>query len=254
MPPLSAPLAPTVILIRPQMGENIGAVARAMWNFGLDRLHLVAPRDGWPNPAAAAMASGAGRVLDGARVFADLPAAAAELTFLYATTARPRELTKPVMTPAAAVAEARARIAAGERVGLVFGPERTGLETAEVARCGAIVSVPVNPAFPSLNLAQCVGILAYEWAGAGGAVPAARASGRTEPASTIEVERLGGHLERRLEAAGFFFPADKAPSMKLMLRNALARLGLTRAEVQTIHGILRQLARGPGRRDGPGGG
>ncbi|MCC6305464.1 MAG: RNA methyltransferase [Rhodobacteraceae bacterium] len=231
------------------MGENIGAVARVMWNFGLDRLRLVAPRDGWPNPAAVAMASGAGRLLDAAATFDDLAAAAADLTFLYAATARPRELTKPVLTPRAAVAEARARIAAGERVGFVLGPERAGLETAEVARAGAIVSVPVNPAFPSLNLAQCAAILAYEWACAGEARPAARAAGRADPASVIEVERLSAHLERRLEAAGFFFPADRAAVMKLMLRNALARLGLMRTEVQTIHGILRQLARGarPGR-------
>jgi tRNA/rRNA methyltransferase len=251
---VTAPTTPAILLVRPQLGENIGAAARAMWNFGLDRLRLVAPRDGWPNPAALAMASGAGRLLDGAAVAPDLAAAAADLTFLYAATARPRELTKPVLTPREAVAEARGRIAAGERVGFVFGPERAGLETGEVARAGAILSVPVNPAFPSLNLAQCVGIVAYEWACAGGAVPAAHASGRADRASTVEIERLGEHLERQLDAAGFFFPADKAPSMRLMLRNSLARLGLTRTEVQTIHGILRQLARGPGRRGGAGGG
>ncbi len=236
---------PVILLVRPQLGENIGAAARAMWNFGLDRLRLVAPRDGWPNPAAVAMASGAGRVLDGATVHAALPEAAADLTFLYATTARPRELTKPVLTPEAAIADARARAAAGERVGFVFGPERAGLENAEVARANAIVSVPVNPAFPSLNLAQCVLLMAYEWGRQGGAAPAAAATGRADPATALEVEKLGDHFEERLAAAGYFFPEDKGPSMRLSLRNMLARFGLTRAEVQILHGILRHLARRP---------
>src|SRR6056297_1599699 len=138
---------PAFVLVRPQMGENIGAAARAMWNFGLTGMRLVAPRDGWPNPAAVAMASGGGRVLDGASVHADTAAAVADLHRVYATTARPRELTKRVLTPKAAMAEAADAIAAGERVGILYGPERTGLENDDVVQASAIVSVPVNPAF-----------------------------------------------------------------------------------------------------------
>ncbi len=233
--------APVMVLVRPQMGENIGAAARAMLNFGLDRMRVVAPRDGWPNPKAVAMASGAGRVLEAAGLFADLPAALADCDRVYATTARGRELVKPVLTPEAAMAEARALAASGARTAFLFGPERAGLENDDIAPASAIVTVPVNPGFYSLNLAQCVLLLAYEWRRqAGGEMPAAPVAA---PASLGEVARLGEHLEERLEAAGFFFPAEKAPGMKRNLRNMLARWSLTRAEVQTLHGILRQLAR-----------
>jgi len=240
-------MTPAVILVRPQMGENIGAAARAMLNFGLTDLRLVAPRDGWPNPQAVAMASGAaGRVLDHARVFATLADALDGITTAYATTARGREMTKPVLTPAAAMAEARALSGQGSRVGLIFGPERAGLENEDVARATAIVTVPVNPNFPSLNLAQAVLLLGYEWARDAlppQPLPTGRRPVAEVPASLIEIERLGDHYEERLEAAGFFFPPAKAPGMKLSLRNLWSRMHLTRADVQILHGILRQLTR-----------
>lgn len=232
---------PIMVLVRPQMGENIGAAARAMLNFGLDRMRVVAPRDGWPNPKAVAMASGAGRVLEGAGLFPDLDAALADCDRVYATTARGRELVKPVLTPEAAMAEANGLAADGARVAVLFGPERAGLENEDIVRANAIVTVPVNPGFFSLNLAQCVLLLAYEWRRQqGSAVPAGLAA---ELASQGEVARLGDHLEERLEAAGFFFPPGKAAGMKRNLRNMLTRWGLTRAELQTLHGILRRLAR-----------
>lgn len=235
---------PVFILHQPQLGENIGAAARAMWNFGLSRMRLVAPRDGWPNPAAVATASGATRLLDRAGLFDGLPDAVADLHMVYATTARPRELTKRVLTPDAAIAEARARAAAGERVGLLFGPERAGLDNDAVARVGAIVTVPTNPAFPSLNLAQSVLLMAWEWGRQGAAVPSETlAAPTTRPATGAETARLTDRLIAALDAAGFFWPEQKAASMRRTLTNMLARLDLTEADVQTLHGAIRALAR-----------
>ena len=236
-------IQPVIILVRPQMGENIGAAARAMLNFGLERLRIVDPRDGWPNPKAVAMASGAGRVLDFSGVFNSVPAAVADCDYVFATTARGRELTKPVVTPERAMVMAREMAAAGKRVAILFGPERAGLENDDVACAQAIVTVPVNPEFFSLNLAQCVLLMGYEWGRQGAAVPPeVMAMGRTDFASGEEVQRLGDHFEERLEAAGFFYPEGKVAGMKLSLRNMWSRLGLTRAEVQTFHGMLRQIA------------
>lgn len=242
---MTSHLPPVFILIRPQMGENIGAAARAMLNFSLSTLRLVDPRDGWPNPKAVAMASGAaGKVLDHAGVFATTAEAIADCDFVFATTARGRELTKPIYTPEAAMAEARARIAAGQRVGVMFGPERTGLENDDIIRANAIITVPVNPEFFSLNLAQAVLLTAYEFARQGSDAPAiAPGLAGTEMATALEIEKLGDHYEERLEAAGFFFPEGKAAMMKRNLRNMWSRFGLTRADVQTLHGMLRQLLR-----------
>lgn len=239
--------SPAFILVQPQMGENIGAAARAMWNFGLDRLRVVDPRDGWPNPRAVAMASGAGRLLDHAGPFADVPAAIADCHVVYATTARGRGMTKPVLAPEAAMAQARAHAAAGRRVGILFGPERTGLESADVARADAIISVPVNPQFPSINLAQCVLLAAYEWRRQDEAAAPIARTPDADPATAAEIGHLGDRFETTLDAAGFFFPPDKAGHMRLSLRNMLGRLPLTRADVQLFHGVLRQLAR-PARR------
>lgn len=240
----AAPGAPAFVLVRPQMGENIGAAARAMLNFGLERMRLVAPRDGWPNPRAVAMASGAGRLLDHAGLFATTAEAVGDCTRVYATTARARDLTKPVLTPAAAMAEARAEIAAGQRVAVLFGPERTGLENDDVARANALIRVPVNPDFASLNLAQSVLLLAYEWMQSADATPEVQLHlAGTEPAPAQEVERLAQHWEERLEAQGFFFPPEKAPGMKITLRNLWSRMPLTRADVAILHGALRQLLR-----------
>lgn len=231
---------PVFVLVGPQMGENIGASARAMWNFGLDRLRLVAPRDGWPNPRAEAMASGAGHVLDHVRVHDATAAACADLTFVFATTARERALTKPVLTPEQAMREAAAMIAAGERVGVLFGPERAGLETAEVARSNAVITVPVNPAFGSLNLAQCVLLVAYEWMRRKEAEPAVQAP----RATGAEVDAFLERLVDRLDGAGFFWPEEKRISMLSNLENLFRRAPLTPTDVRTLHGVARALDEG----------
>ena len=238
------PTIPAFVLVRPQMGENIGAAARAMWNFGLDHMRIVAPRDGWPNPAAVAMASGAGRLLDHAALCPDLPAAVQDCDFVFATTARGRDLAKPVFSPEAAMAEAAKRIAAGQRVAVLFGPERAGLENEDIARANAIVSVPVNPNFASLNLAQCVLLMGYEWMRSTGDVTdIATEMAGTNWASGQEVEHLAKHFEERLEDANFFYPDHKAASMKLTLRNMWSRMPLTRADIQMFHGMMRQMVR-----------
>lgn len=235
---------PAMILVRPQMGENIGAAARAMWNFGLDRMRVVAPRDGWPNERAVAMASGAGRLLDQAGLFDSTADAIADCNYVFATTARHRGLTKPIMTPERAMQYTRGLLEQGQKVGILFGPERAGLENDDVARANAIISVPVNPSFSSLNLGQSVLLTAYEWRRqVEQVVPEVMEMVKTEFAEGLEIEKLGDHFEERLEAAGFFFPEAKADRMKLALRNMWARLPLTRADVQTLHGMLRQLVR-----------
>ena len=239
---------PLMVLVRPQMGENIGAAARAMLNFGCARMRLVAPRDGWPNPKATAMASGASPVLERAGLFDTLPDAIGDCDYVYATTARGRGLTKPVLTPERAMQEARAFAGQGKRVAVLFGPERAGLENDDVARANAIITVPVNPAFYSLNLAQCVLLVAYEYARLGSDTPPeVQAMAGTDFATAIEREKLGDHFEDRLAEAGFFHPPEKADAMRLNLRNMWARLHLTRADVQTLHGMLRQILRGQGR-------
>ncbi len=235
---------PSFVLVAPQMGENIGAAARAMWNFGLDRMRVVAPRDGWPNPKAVAMAAGAGRLLDQAGLYRTTSAAIADCTYVFATTARNRDLTKPVLTPESAMAQARSMIAAGRNVAILFGPERAGLENEDIALADAIISVPVNPDFPSLNLAQCALLLGYEWRRqTGDTVPDRMGAMAADLATKLEIEKLGDHYEDRLTDAGLFFPEDKAPSMKLTLRNMWSRMPLTRADVQMLHGVLRQMVR-----------
>ncbi len=238
-----SPDGPFSILVQPQMGENIGAAARALWNFGLRRMRLVDPRDGWPNPKAVAMASGAGGLLGEAQVFGDTAAAVADLHHVYATTARPREMTKTVLTPEAAMRDARARIAAGERVGILYGRERTGLENADVVRANTIVTVPVNPAFGSLNLAQCVLLMSYEWRRQGDETPPEElVTGKARPATSDEVDRMLGRLVDELDAAHFFWPEEKAPSMQANLRNLFRRAPLTDQDVRTLHGVIRALS------------
>lgn len=239
----TAPAQPAMILVEPQLGENIGAAARAMLNFGLERMRLVAPRDGWPNPRAVAMASGAGRVLDAARVFGSTAAACADLGTVFATTARARDLTRRMLTPERAMAEARALTAAGERVGVLFGPERAGLGNADIVRSQASVFIPVNPGFGSINLAQSVLILGYEWQRQGEDRPGELldlAGGRL--ATGIELDRFLERLVDRLDAVGFFFPEHKRASMLANIGNLLRRARLGDADIRILHGIVRALA------------
>jgi len=236
---------PSFVLVRPQMGENIGAAARGMWNFGLDRMRVVAPRDGWPSSKAVAMASGAGRLLDEAGHFDTVPDALTDRHFTFATTARARGLTKPVYSPEAAMRLAAEKIGQGQNVAVLFGPERSGLENDDVAQANAIISVPVDPEFPSLNLAQCILLVSYEWRRATAEIAdMSMEMAKTDWAEHIEIEKLADHYEQRLDEAGFFFPVEKSAGMKTNLRNLWSRLPLTRSDVQMFHGILRQLLRG----------
>ena len=243
MPEVS-PLNLSFVLVQPQMGENIGAAARGMWNFGLDRMRIVSPRDGWPNPAAVAMASGAGRLLDDVQIFATTKEAVADAQMIYATTARPREMTKRVLTPETAMDEARALIAKGQKVSVLFGPERAGLANEDVTLADAIISVPVNPAFGSLNLAQCVLLVAYEWMRGSSHL----VEDLPERAPAEQVTRLVEHLEGELDQAGFFFPTHKRDSMVANLENLFRRMPLTDQDVRTLWGVVRALADGPKRR------
>lgn len=245
--PLGEPTAipgPAMILVEPQLGENIGATARALWNFGLTDLRLVNPRDGWPNPAAEAMASGATALLDSARVFPSVAEAAAEITTLYATTARRRDLTKRVLSPREAALEMRDRRAAGEQVGILFGRERTGLENDDVVRANAIIAVPANPSFASLNLAQCALLTAYEWrlASVAPTPPPDPESGEAR-ASREAVDRLYTHLEEALDRAGYFWPEPKRPAMAQSLRNFISRVEMTDQDARMLHGALRALGK-----------
>lgn len=243
-----SPDGPITILVGPQMGENIGAAARAMWNFGLRGLRVVNPRDGWPNPRAVANASGAGSLLDEARLFATTPEAVADLHRVYATTARPRGYTKEVLTPEAAMVEARDLIAGGARVGFLYGPERTGLETPDIVLAQAIVSVPVNPAFASLNLGQCVLLLSAAWRRAVDTTPArVLHTPGVDLAVAEDVTRMLAHLEAELDAVEFFRPPEKRAAMLENLRNIFRRAPLTDQDVRTLRGVIRALAAGPRR-------
>ncbi len=243
--------APAIILVEPQMGENIGAAARAMANFCLTDLRLVRPRDGWPNRKAEAAASGATGIVSDVRVFETAEAAIADLNFVYATTARVRDLPKAVVGPQEAAAMLKARTAAGEATGVLFGRERWGLTNEEVALADAIVTFPVNPAFASLNLAQSVLLVAYEWMAAGldGALP-----GRTAlpergfaPAAKAHLLGLMQHLETALEPTGYFRTDDMKPTMVQNLRAILQRAGLTQDEIDVLHGVIGAFERHPGK-------
>ena len=230
---------PAIILVRPQLGENIGKAARAMLNFGLIDMRLVAPRDGWPNPAAGPAASGADIVLERAQLFDSVAAATADCEHVFATTVRRRGVTKPVVRPD----EAAAQIHAGPgRSAILFGPERSGLETDDVAVARTILTVPINPEFGSLNLAQAVILVAYEWSKAEElAQPSI-----TEihpPAPQVELDGMIAQLDEMLEAAGYFFPPDRAPVTRRMLRTLLTKPGWTAQEVRTVRGVLSTLDR-----------
>ncbi|MBL8566834.1 MAG: RNA methyltransferase [Hyphomicrobiaceae bacterium] len=250
--------SPAVILMEPQLADNIGMVARAMANFGLDELRLVNPRDGWPNEKARIAASGANYIIDDAVAVANLETSIADVNWLAATTARQRDLRKPVMTPAAAIAEMRRRIGAGERVGLLFGRERNGLETDEVANADALIMIPVNSRFASLNLAQAVLILGYEWMRTDPRQSLGRVTtyerpveeglnlGDDRPATKEELLGLFGHLEGALDESGFFNPPHRRPSVVRNVRTMLTRMAPTAQEVRTLRGIVATLSRGRG--------
>lgn len=239
--------APVIILNAPQLGENIGAAARVMANFGLTQLRLVNPRDGWPQERAWAAASGADWPLNAAQVFERVEDAIADLQLVYATTARPRELQLPVLTPRSAAAALAGAIALGEKAGVLFGGERAGLETADIALCQAVVTLPVDSRFRSLNLAQTVAITAYEWRMTQDeAAPAAFRAG-PPPADGAAMLGLYEHLEHELDEAGFFHPPEKKPSMVQNLRAALARARFSDQEVRTFRGVVTALSRGRGK-------
>ncbi len=257
---------PAIVLVEPQLGENIGTAARAMANFGLDDLRLVAPRDGWPSMSAVRAASGADRVVDGARVFATTEEAIADLQFVLATTARTRDMAKPVMSVAEAARELRAREAAGERTGVLFGREKAGLKNDDVVLAHAIVMAPVSPAFASLNLAQAVLLVGYEWYKpvattfgdpAFGPAPVTRTGPRipgTRTATSEEVLNFFRRLEQALDEAGFLYPPEKRPAMVRSIRNIFQRANLTEQDVRTLHGIVSALiATGGACRRGEGG-
>ena len=252
-PPPGGGVTPAFILVRPQLADNIGMVARALANFGLDELRLVEPRDGWPNEKARIAASGANFIVDAAQAFPTLKEALSGLNWVAATSARQRDLVKPVLTPEQAVAEMQRRIGDGQRCGILFGPERNGLETEEVANADAVVMAPVNPSFASLNLAQAVLLVGYEWmkqAGSGtlGRVttyeealqPGLRTRGYP-PASKEELIGFFEHLEHELDESGFFKPPEKRPSMVQNLRTMFTRMGATEQEIRTLRGIVKAL-------------
>lgn len=240
--------APIVVLVEPQLGENIGAAARVMANFGLSRLCLVRPVQGWPNEKARVMAAGADCVLDAAILCESLAAAIADCTFVLATTARRHDQAKPVISAEAAAAEMASRIAAGEKVAVVFGRERNGLENEEIALADRIVTLPVNPAFASLNLAQAVAIVCYEWfKQAGGGLPFSMPQ-KSPPASKQQLAAFFADLERELEKVEFFRPPEKSSTMRINLRNIFTRMQPTQQDVRTLHGVLTAIAQG---RKGP---
>ena len=233
---------PVIVLVRPQLGENIGKAARAMLNFGLTELRLVDPRDGWPNPSAGPAAAGANVVLEHARVFDTLAQAVADCAQVYATTVRKRGVTKPVVTPEQA---ARAIHQGAGRSAIVFGPERSGLDTGDVALARAIITVPINPEFASLNLAQAVILCAYEWSKHIALAQPPREE-ILPPAPQEELEGMIAQFEELLEPRGYFFPESRAEVTRLTLRTMLTKPGWNHLEVRTMRGVLRSLGRKPG--------
>jgi tRNA/rRNA methyltransferase len=241
--------APNVVLVEPQLGENIGAAARAMANFGLARLRLVKPQQGWPNEKARVMAAGADRILDSAVLYDSLNEAIGDCTFVLATTARNHDQAKPVISAEAAASEMAKRVGMGENVAIVFGRERIGLENHEVAVADGIVTLPVNPAFASLNLAQAVVIVAYEWfkLAIGGELPFSMPD-KSPPAAKQQLDAFFSDLKRELERVEFFRPEEKRGTMSVNLRNIFQRMAPTQQDIRTLHGVINAIAQG---RKGP---
>jgi tRNA/rRNA methyltransferase len=249
----SSGAAPAIVLVRPQLAENVGAAARAMLNFGLTEMRLVAPRHRWPDATAYRSAAGADKVLDRARVYETTQEAVADLHLVYATTARLRDMVKPLSSPREAAHELREAAAAGARAGVLFGPERTGLDNDDVVLSARILHIPASPDFTSLNLAQAVLLLAWEWwsAGVDAEVRPHRDPRPPErPATYEELSELMTRLEAELERKGFFEVPEKRPAMERNIRNVFTRAALTMQEVRTLHGVVTALLR----RGRPGGG
>ena len=230
--------APAIVLVRPQLGENIGKAARAMLNFGLTDLRLVSPRDGWPNPAAGPAASGADIVLKKARLFDSVADAVADCAFVYATTVRKRGLVTPIATPEQAAQELHAQ--AGPSA-ILFGAERSGLETEDVAVAQKIITVPINPEFGSLNLAQAVMVVAYEWSKHEALAMPTEGEPAEPRATQAQLEGLIGQFDEALDQSGYYFPPDRTPATKLTLRTILTKASWSNREVQALRGMLRAL-------------
>lgn len=234
---MSEATKPVIVLVRPQLGQNIGKAARAMLNFGLTEMRLVAPRDGWPNPDAGPSASGADIVLERAVVFQTVQDAIADCSAVYASTVRRRDLVMPVITPEAMADEISA---SRQRSAILFGPERSGLETEEVALANAIVTVPINADFGSLNLAQAVILLAYEWSKRSNlAVPPAKEG--EAPATHAELDGLIGQLDADLVAKGYFHPPSRTEATRNTIRTIFTKTGWSSREVKAVRGIIRAL-------------
>jgi tRNA/rRNA methyltransferase len=233
--------APAIVLVEPQLGENIGAVARAMLNFGMSNLVIVNPRDGWPNEKAVAMASGASVVLDHARIAQTTAEGLSAFHHVLAMTARPRESLLPVLTPREAAAAMKARTAHGERCAILLGPERTGLSNEDVSRADGVISIAVNPAFASLNVAQAAVVIAYEWAIASGVEPPPADLDLAPPATKEQFEGFIDQLFESLADARYFFPEERRPVLERKIKTAFARAGLTEGEVRTLRGVVKAL-------------
>ena len=235
---------PVIVMVRPQLGENIGMGARAMLNCGLSTLRLVSPRDGWPSDRAQRAASGADVVLEKAKVFETVGEAVADLEHVVATTARNRELVQRIVTARQAASDMRGWVAQGRKVGILFGPERTGLENEDMVHADTALSIPLNPQFSSLNVAQAVLLVAYEWATSGDATPPERmADHATRPATKEELQTLFAHLERALDESGFLRHKAMRPAMVLNLRALLQRAAMTEQEARTFHGVIKFLSK-----------
>jgi tRNA/rRNA methyltransferase len=254
-PSAASAAGPAVILVGPQLPENIGFAARAMANFGLCELRLVAPREGWPSEKARAAAAGADRIIDGAKLYPDIAAAVAGLHYLLATTARPRGMVKPVLSPEGAARELLQRTKKGEACGILFGPERSGLDNETLSLADVLVTAPVDPSFASLSLPQAVLLFAYEWLKAqgpagslgraksrDGAPSQGRAASRTRSATRAELFALFDHLESELDQSGFLHPPEKRPAMVRAIRNMFHRMNATEQDIRTWRGIVVSLA------------
>jgi tRNA/rRNA methyltransferase len=247
---------PVIVLVKPQLGENIGFAARAMANFGLGDLRLVAPRDGWPNDKAIAAAAGGAFVIEQATIYDSVEVAIGGLNYVIATTARPREMVKPVLSPESAAKELRRRQAKGEGTGILFGPERSGLDNDAISLADAILTAPVSPDFASLSLPQAVLVFAYEWLKGESEKPSlgratqfdgpateGLAPRDTRPATREELFGLFHHLEAELDRAGFLRPPEKRPTMVRAIRNMFHRMGATEQDVRTWRGVIAALSK-----------